>query len=82
MLIRQLKDSELLAQTKALAQTERDVLTNVLRHLKEIERRKLFCDLGYGSLFEYVVNELKYSETGHASRRAGRPAVGSTPCGL
>src|SRR5690349_17009947 len=37
-------------------------------HLCEIERRNLFCDVGYGSLFDYAVHELKYSE-GQASRR-------------
>ncbi len=68
MQVQHLNDSELLSQTKALAQREREVLTLILRHLKEIERRKLYCDLGYGSLFEYAVRELKYSES-QASRR-------------
>ncbi|MBS1985747.1 MAG: hypothetical protein JST16_16435 [Bdellovibrionales bacterium] len=48
--IRALKDSELLLATKALAQKERAVTMDVLRHLQEIERRKLFADLKYPSL--------------------------------
>ena len=72
--LRAIKDSELLSSTKILVQREREVTTQVLRHLAEIERRKLYCDvvggngLRYGSLFDYAVRELGYSEAA-ASRR-------------
>lgn len=72
--VRTLNDTELLKSTRELAQREREITTQVLRHLAEIERRKLYCDvqradgLKYGSLFDYVVHELKYSE-GAADRR-------------
>ncbi|MBS1984909.1 MAG: hypothetical protein JST16_12130, partial [Bdellovibrionales bacterium] len=66
--IRALKDSELLSTTKELVQKERAVTMEVLRHLQEIERRKLFADLKYPSLFEYAVHELSYSEAA-AGRR-------------
>ena len=68
MNLRILKDKELLEQTKIVAQSEREVLSKMLHHLREIDRRKLFSDLGYQSLFEYAVKELKYSE-GQAGRR-------------
>jgi hypothetical protein len=68
MNLRILKDKELLEQTKNVAQSEREILTKMLHHLREINRRKLFSDLGYQSLFEYAVKELKYSE-GQAGRR-------------
>ena len=35
---------------------------DVLRHLQELERRRLFSDLGFSSLFSYAVKELRYSE--------------------
>ena len=66
--IPKLKDQELLKVTADLVQNERHVLTLVLHHLREVERRRLFSDLGYPSLFEYCVRELKYSE-GQAGRR-------------
>ncbi len=53
-----LKDQELLNCTKTLVEKERQMLTEILYHLREVERRKLFCDLGYQSLFEYGVKEL------------------------
>ncbi|MBS1986098.1 MAG: HNH endonuclease [Bdellovibrionales bacterium] len=66
--IRALEDSELLSITKELVQKERAVTMDILRHLQEIERRKLFADLRYPSLFEYAVHELGYSEAA-AGRR-------------
>ena len=66
--IPRLKDQELLKATADLVQKERHVLTLVLHHLREVERRRLFSDLGHPSLFEYCVRELKYSE-GQAGRR-------------
>ncbi|MBS1986207.1 MAG: HNH endonuclease [Bdellovibrionales bacterium] len=65
--IRALKDSELLSTTKALVQKERAVTMEVLRHLQEIERRKLYA-FQFTSLFDYAVRELGYSEAA-ASRR-------------
>ena len=66
--LRALRDAELLAQTKSLVQNERELVAAILRHLHEVERRRLFSELGYKSLFDYAVKELKYSE-GQASRR-------------
>ncbi|MCB9026902.1 MAG: HNH endonuclease [Bdellovibrionaceae bacterium] len=66
--LKQLNDQELLTQTQLLVQKERHLLTQILHHLKEVDRRKLFSDLGYQSLFEYTVKELKFSE-GQAGRR-------------
>lgn len=63
-----LNDNDLLSQTKRLVQNERQLLIQILHHLREVERRKLFSDLGYQSLFDYAVKELKYSE-GQAGRR-------------
>lgn len=68
MELKKLNDQELLNRTKQLVQIERKVLTRILHHLLEVYRRKLFCDLGYKSLFEYAVKELSYSE-GQAGRR-------------
>jgi hypothetical protein len=61
-------DKDLLTQIQQLIQSERDLLVSILHHLREIERRRLFADLGYASLFDYTVGELKYSE-GQAGRR-------------
>jgi hypothetical protein len=59
----QLSDQQLHSNTKSLASEERLVQLELLHHLLEVERRKLFLSLGFGSLFDYVVKELKYSES-------------------
>ena len=66
--IKQLSNKELLLQTKLLVQKERDIHIQILRHLAEIDSRKLFFKQGFFSLFDYAVRELGYSE-GAAYRR-------------
>lgn len=68
MKLKHLTDSTLLLDTKILVANEREISLKVLHHLKEIERRRLFADLGYGSLFDYAVRELHYSEPSAARR--------------
>lgn len=52
----------LLRDTKNLATAERESTLSILFHLKEIDKRKLYCDLKCTSLFDYCVRELGYSE--------------------
>ncbi len=58
----------LLSTAIILAKKERELSLEVLQHLREIERRSLYAKRGYSSLFEYAVQELKYSQ-GAAHRR-------------
>jgi hypothetical protein len=74
-----LKDDELLKSTQALVQRERECLTQILRHLQEIERRKLFSDLRCGSLFEYAVRVLGYSEAAAGRRIAAMRLMREIP---
>jgi hypothetical protein len=68
MNLKHLTDKALLVDTKYLVTREREFLTKILHHLKEIDRRRLYSDLKYSSLFEYSVKELGYSESS-AQRR-------------
>jgi hypothetical protein len=68
MKLSHLTDKTLLSETQQLAQQYRSVTTKLLHHLREIDDRKLYSDRGYGSLFNYVVQELGFSESS-ASRR-------------
>ncbi|MDE0151637.1 MAG: HNH endonuclease [Bdellovibrionales bacterium] len=63
-----LSDQTLLFQTRLLAQKERDISIQVIKHLSEIEYRKLHLKRGFSSLFDYTVKELGYSH-GSAYRR-------------
>jgi hypothetical protein len=67
MNLKKLSDSTLLDQTLHLVQRERELLSDILHHLREIERRRLFSELGCKSLFEYATKKL-----GYADDQAGR----------
>jgi hypothetical protein len=73
MNLKHLSDRTLLAETKKFVAREREISLQLLHHLKEIERRRAFADLGYRSLFDYVTRELGYSDASAARRiRAAR----------
>lgn len=52
----------LLEDTKILANAERECTLSILFHLKEIDIRKLYCDVKCTSLLDYCMRELRYSE--------------------
>lgn len=56
-----LSDAELESRVRRLAGEERRLAIEVIAHLEELERRKLYLKLGYSSLFEWCTYELKYS---------------------
>ncbi|MFH1016606.1 MAG: hypothetical protein V1798_00310, partial [Pseudomonadota bacterium] len=58
-----LTNSELHQRTIELAKKERQATLELLNHLHEVERRKLFAERGYGSLWDYVQRALGYSES-------------------
>lgn len=68
MNLKNLNDKILLQETLRLVRSERRITTEILHHLKEIERRRLFSDLGYKSMMDYAVKELRYSHSA-AKRR-------------
>ena len=63
-----LTNQALLLDTKFLSHRERHLTTQVLWHLREIDKRRLYADLKYSSLWDYVTQELGYS-SGTAYRR-------------
>ncbi|MBO9666813.1 MAG: DUF222 domain-containing protein [Bdellovibrio sp.] len=68
MILKSLTQDELDMRMKSLAQKERDLLHEVLFTIKEIDSRKIYLDIGFGSLFDYLVSGVGYSE-GSAQRR-------------
>ncbi len=60
MYLKNLSNETLLSRTKHYVQREKEMTLQVLHHIKEVERRRLFASLSYSSLFEYVTRELGY----------------------
>lgn len=63
-----LAKKDLDAKIKTLAQAERELLHEVIMTIKEIDARRMYLDFGYASLYEYLVEEVKYLG-GSAQRR-------------
>ena len=59
---------ELLSRTKTLVLEERRATLALIESLAEIERRRLFAELGFASMWEFATQELGLSE-GAAQRR-------------
>jgi hypothetical protein len=63
-----LSDSQLIKRFDALVQKERETTLEVIRHLIEMDHRKLYLGIGYCSLFQFCTRSLGYSESA-AGRR-------------
>lgn len=66
--LRSLSDPALLNSTKNVVARERGITIEVLDHLNEVERRRLYLTLAHSSMFAYCTGELGYSTSG-AKRR-------------
>lgn len=59
--IKRLPDSQLIDKTDSLVKEERELLTDILHHLAEIERRRLYSEYGYKSLIDMAIQRFGYS---------------------
>jgi hypothetical protein len=72
-----ISDDVLLERTSRYARSERKITHVVLWHINEVERRRLYAQLGYSSIFKYIAQHLGYGEKAayermHASRLLGK----------
>lgn len=57
-----LSDDELVAEVKRLAFCERGVTVDLITHLAELDKRRLYLAAGFSSLFTYCTEVLRLSE--------------------
>jgi len=74
-LLRKLSDSDFIDQMESNAGVEHSSTVKMLHFINDLERRKLFLDLGYSSVFDYCVRRIKYS-----SSQAGRRIQAARCC--
>lgn len=70
-----LTDGTLLAATRDLAARNREVSVEMLRHMAEVDKRKLYGEAGYRSMFHYCLYALRLSES-EAGRRVAVARAG------
>jgi hypothetical protein len=70
-----LSDATLLRELSALVARDRLTTAELLAHIAEVDRRRLYAPAGYSSMFAYCVEELRLSEDAAAKRiQAARAA--------
>lgn len=74
-----LSNEALLRNTQTLVLEERKLTTSILWHLHEIQVRRLYAEESYGSLFEYAVQALGYSEAAAGRRIAAMRLLVEVP---
>ncbi len=79
MNLSKLSDNEIETNLKDKAHEERKLTIEVISLLEEVDRRKIFLRRGFGSLIEYCVKELKYSESSAYRRISAMRVVRDVP---
>ena len=74
-----LSDAELLARLERLAQQGREGCVELVGHLAEMERRKIYLAEGWGTLFGYCTGALRLSEHAAYTRIEGAKAARRFP---
>jgi hypothetical protein len=57
-----ISNQEVLFRLERLSRTERKITHLVLWHINEVEIRKLYLELGYDSVYQYLTKHLAYAE--------------------
>src|SRR5262245_1693898 len=71
-----LSDAELVARLPVLVQAERHAMAEVIEHLVEVERRRLYLTHSTSSLYRYCIDRLGYGEDAALKRhRVARLAL-------
>lgn len=68
MILKKMNRMELDSHLKTLVQKERELLFELLQVIREVDERKLFSEMGFASLFDYLTLGVGYSQGG-AQRR-------------
>ncbi len=55
-----MNSQELVASLKKAVASERKIMAYVLKHIREIDKRKVYLEYGYTSLFAFLVKEIGY----------------------
>lgn len=58
-----LSNDHLILAVRSLVKEERRITREILDHINEVERRRLYAELGFSSIFDWLVKDLGYSES-------------------
>ena len=58
-----LSNDNLITAVRSLVKEERLITREILDHINEVARRRLYADLGFSSIFDWLVRDLGYRES-------------------
>jgi hypothetical protein len=58
-----LSNDNLITAVRLLVKEERRITREILDHINEVARRRLYADLGFSSIFDWLVKDLGYSKS-------------------
>ncbi len=77
--IKSLNKHDLIDQVRRAAKTEQSLTLQVIELIAEILRRKAFLDFGYGSIFDFVTQDLGYEPSSAMRRIQAARAISEIP---
>ncbi len=77
--IKSLDKHALLEQIRFAAKTEQSLTLQVIELIAEIDRRKVYLDFGFGSIFDFVTKDLGYEPTSAMRRIQAARAISEMP---
>src|SRR4051812_49126145 len=60
--IQNLSNADLISKLKSNVAEEKYIVIQILKLLDEVQRRRLYFEYGYTSLFQFTMKELNYTE--------------------
>jgi len=79
MNLRSLPDSELLSGVRRLRGEERKLDRKIIEYICEIENRRLYAEIGYPNIIEWLVKDLGYTESSAYRRMMAARAIRAVP---
>lgn len=74
-----LTNDNLLTAVRSLLKEERRITREILDHINEVARRRLYADLGFSSIFDWLVKDLGYSESAAYRRMQAARVLQAVP---
>ena len=78
-MLKMLSNSALLSASREIAKRDREITKILLEHINEVDRRRLWVELDFRSLQDWLVKDLKYDDSTASRHRAAAAAIRSMP---
>ncbi len=75
----ELSNDNLITAVRSPVKEERRITREILDHINEVARRKLYADLGFSSTFDWLVKDLGYSESAAYRRMQAARVLQAVP---